>query len=99
MNIIEAVQALSAGRGEGLRRQAWQRGAFLEISESESEPLIFNCGTTYISYACDFLADDYELVNPKPQTETVEVVGSTCIPSVIGSQRPMPALQAGVIST
>ena len=30
-----------------------------------------------------------------PQTETVDVVGSTCIPSVIGAQRPMPALQAG----
>ena len=30
-----------------------------------------------------------------PQTETVDVVGSTCIPSVLGSDRSMPELRAG----
>jgi diaminopimelate decarboxylase len=30
-----------------------------------------------------------------PLTDTVDIVGSTCIPSVLGTDRAMPALQAG----
>jgi diaminopimelate decarboxylase len=32
-----------------------------------------------------------------PPTEIVDIVGSTCIPSVLGTDRSMPALQAGDI--
>lgn len=34
-----------------------------------------------------------------PIEETVEIVGGTCIPSVLGSQRPMPVLAAGDVVT
>lgn len=71
MNFTEAAQALKDGLCEGFRRETWQRGIFLEIGSSASKPLIFNYGAAYISYLCDFIANDYVLVNPKPQMETV----------------------------
>lgn len=71
MNLTESVKALHDGMCDGVRRASWQRGTFLELDDDVM--LAFNCGSPYIPYACDFLADDYELVNPKPQKETVEV--------------------------
>ena len=69
MNFMEAVAALQAGECEGIRAVGWNSDNVLVIRDGKLE---FRQGLSYIPYAIDF-GKDFQLVYPKPITETVEV--------------------------
>jgi hypothetical protein len=69
MNFIEACNELAAGACESIKRKRWM-GSGLIINPSGE--LAFENGA-YLPMPIDFAATDYELVNPKPVMETVEV--------------------------
>lgn len=71
MNIIEAVQALKDGLCDGIKRESWS-GTILSLSSGIIRQYNGN-DTDNIRRAENLIGDDWQLVNPKPQTETVEV--------------------------
>jgi hypothetical protein len=81
MNLADGVQSFCDGLCDGFRRKIWQRGTYLVLKERGELSFPDNA---YIPYSCDFLADDYELVNPKPQTETKEVTAWASVDSTNG---------------
>jgi hypothetical protein len=76
MNFTEAVQALNDGRCEGIKKEGWLPDNYLVV-DGDGCFLTFPNGT-YIPFVCDFLADDWQLVNERPQMEEVEVVRWEC---------------------
>jgi hypothetical protein len=72
MNFIEAVQALKDGRGEGIRRTSWSHSDHVVIVRNE---LKFKTTANRMFAGCidGLLQNDWQLVNPKPVMETVEV--------------------------
>jgi hypothetical protein len=69
MNFLEAVQALANGECEGIKRV----GTFFSL-HLEDHLLKDNDGDIFQPYLDSILPSDWELVNPKPQYEEVEVV-------------------------
>jgi hypothetical protein len=75
MNFIEAVKELSEGRCKGIKREEWFYKIMLVVKEqfvSMSLPQFVGCTPA------DYLAEDWQLVDPIPQTEEVEVVRWMC---------------------
>lgn len=78
MNFIEAVTELKGGRCEGIKRENWRIDKVLILSPHFGGELRFEA-VAFINIANDILADDWQLVNPRPLTEEVEVVRWECI--------------------
>lgn len=71
MNFIEAVKALKEDRCKSIRRQ----GCIYEIVKDKFGILIDSRDLSEVTFNCiNILAEDWELVNPKPVYEEVEVV-------------------------
>lgn len=67
MNFLEAVKELKDRRCEGIAR-SWWVGTVIRLNEDTT---LSSLDGTFIS---SFLAEDWELINLKPQYEEVEVV-------------------------
>lgn len=71
MNFIEAVTALKEGRCEGIKRTGWYT-PHLQIDNSAATSFRWADGGRNAFSLCDYLADDWQLVNERPQVEEVE---------------------------
>jgi hypothetical protein len=71
MNFLDAVQALKDGKCGRIRPATYSICEY-EINKDGDLVLYNSCNKGIIRQAIDFL-NDWQLINPTPQTETVEV--------------------------
>jgi hypothetical protein len=72
MNFLQAVQVLKDGECEGIRKEGW--GNWIHaVPDVLRWGKGGSIGETPQLRTDDLLSDDWQLVNPKPQTEAVEV--------------------------
>jgi hypothetical protein len=74
MNFLEAVQALEDGRCEGILHTNWVQKLAPQFLVIEKNNLTWSGGHEFLGFCVSqMLTNDWQLVNPIPQTETVEV--------------------------
>lgn len=77
MNFIEAVQALKDGRCEGILHTDWSQHK-PQYLVHRADTLTWNNGSSVPAYTIlisQFASQNWQLVNPRPLTETKEVIG------------------------